>query len=81
MSRTGAARGGRQCQAGDHGEVLSEYRRRKLELAEVVRAAMLLAERRHDQERVTTGRDLLARLLGTASSLRWSGSSVAARAR
>ena len=62
MSQTGAANGGRQPAGGARGDVLAEYRRRKLELAEVIRAAMQLAERRRDPERVTAGRELLARL-------------------
>jgi GTPase SAR1 family protein/muconolactone delta-isomerase len=42
--------------------VLTEYRRRKLDLAELIRAAMNFAEGRRDQERVASGRELLARL-------------------
>jgi GTPase SAR1 family protein len=43
-------------------DALAGYRRRKLELAEVIREGMRLAEHRHDQERVAGGRELLARL-------------------
>ncbi len=49
--------GGTSPERGQHvsaarGEVLSEYRRRKLDLAEVIRMAMDLAEQRHDSERI-----------------------------
>ena len=63
MSETGGANGRRRQHAvPTRGHVLAEYRRRKLDLAEVIRAAMHLAEDRRDQERVTTARELLARL-------------------
>ncbi len=59
--------GGTSPERGQHvsaarGEVLSEYRRRKLDLAEVIRMAMDLAEQRHDSERTAGARELLARL-------------------
>jgi ribosome biogenesis GTPase A len=44
------------------GDFLAEYRRRKFELAELIRVAMALAERRRDEERTAAGRELLARL-------------------
>jgi ribosome biogenesis GTPase A len=42
--------------------VLAEYRRRKLELAELIRTVMRLGEQRRDQARVASARELLARL-------------------
>jgi hypothetical protein len=63
MSKTAGANGRRRQHAvGSRGELLAEYRRRKLDLAEVIREAMQLAEKRRDQERVTSGRELLTRL-------------------
>ena len=57
---------------GDHGDApapasngadaLSEYRQRKLELAELIQALMTIAHERHDDEREHSGRELLARL-------------------
>ena len=43
-------------------EVLTEYRRRKLALAELIRGAMNLASERRDERRQQSARDLLARL-------------------
>jgi Dynamin family len=44
------------------GDPLSEYRRRKLELAEFIRAAMSISGERHDEERQAEARELLASL-------------------
>ncbi len=52
----------RQHPSPSRGDVLTEYRRRKLDLAELIRAAMNLAEERRDQERIASARELLARL-------------------
>jgi len=43
-------------------EVLGEYRRRKLELGELIRGMMNLASERDDQRRAASARELLARL-------------------
>jgi hypothetical protein len=48
--------------SASRGDVPGEYRRRKLDLAELIRAAMSLAEERRDSERVASARELLARL-------------------
>ena len=45
-----------------NGDPLTEYRRRKLELAELIRAGMTIAQERRDGEREYEARDLLARL-------------------
>src|SRR5579863_4837812 len=44
------------------GGALGEYRRRKLELAELIRSSMTVAAERRDDERHACGRELLARL-------------------
>jgi GTP-binding protein EngB required for normal cell division len=44
------------------GGPLVEYRRRKLELAELIRSTMTVAAERRDEERQRSGRELLARL-------------------
>jgi GTP-binding protein EngB required for normal cell division len=41
---------------------LVDYRRRKLELAELIRSTMTVSGERHDDERQASGRELLARL-------------------
>jgi predicted GTPase len=42
--------------------VLAEYRRRRLELADLIRAVMNVAAERHDEEKESAARGLLARL-------------------
>jgi hypothetical protein len=43
-------------------EALTEYRRRKLELGELIRGAMNLVSERHDERRKESARELLARV-------------------
>jgi len=57
-----ADRAGSSAPAFDDGGALGDYRRRKLELAELIRALMTVAHERHDDERERSGRELLAGL-------------------
>jgi hypothetical protein len=44
------------------GEALTEYRQRQLELGELIRGLLHMAEERHDEHRKASARELLARL-------------------
>jgi hypothetical protein len=59
---------------------LKEYQRRRLELGDMIRAALYVARARRDEEVGTRARQLLARLARDRLCWRWSASSAEARA-